>query len=76
MPRPRNALTGADEFNGTSILDVTDPRRPKLIFHIPGEEGFAEDGGAQMVRVCDGKTLPKGSPDAVVRRRDVRQLRA
>jgi hypothetical protein len=29
VPKPRNPLTGAEEFNGTSIVDVTDPRRPK-----------------------------------------------
>src|SRR5262245_4439909 len=65
VPKPRNPLTGAEEFNGTSIIDVTDPRRPKYLFHIPGDEGLAEDGGAQMVRVCDGKALPKGDPAAV-----------
>ena len=27
-PKPPNPLTGAREFNGTSILDVTDPRAP------------------------------------------------
>src|SRR5882757_5668099 len=65
IPKPRNPLTGADEFNGTSLVDVTDPRRPKFLVHIPGDEGLAEDGGAQMVRVCDGKGLPKGDPNAV-----------
>jgi hypothetical protein len=65
VPKPRNPLTGAEEFNGTSIIDVTDPHRPKYLFHIPGDEGLAEDGGAQMVRVCDGKLLPKGDPAAV-----------
>src|SRR6476469_1007250 len=65
IPKPRNPLTGADEFNGTSLVDVTDPRRPKYLFHIPGDQGLAEDGGAQMVRVCDGKGLPKGDPNAV-----------
>jgi hypothetical protein len=65
VPKPRNALTGADEFNGTSLVEVTDPRHPKYLFHIPGDEGLAEEGGAQMVRVCDGKTLPKGDPNAV-----------
>src|SRR5262245_20642358 len=58
-PKPLNPLTGAQEFNGTSLIDVTDPRQPKLLAHIPGEEGLAEQGGAQMVRVCDGKSLPK-----------------
>src|SRR5437773_12409660 len=33
----RNALTGAMENNGTSIVDVTDPKQPKYLAHIPGE---------------------------------------
>jgi hypothetical protein len=61
-PKPVNPVTGAAEYNGTSILDVTDPRAPTLLAHIPGEEGLGEGGGAQMVRVCSGKTLPRGDP--------------
>ena len=61
-PKPMNPLTGQREDNGTSILDVTDPKRPKYLHHIPGEPGLYEAGGAQMVRVCDGKTLPKADP--------------
>ncbi len=57
-----NPLTGLIEPNGTSIVDVTDPRNPKYLAHIPGEEGEGEDGGAQMVRACNGKQLPKGDP--------------
>jgi len=64
-PKPMNPLTGQAEFNGTSIVDVTDPHHPKYLAHIPGEEGLYESGGAQMVRVCDGKSLPKGDPSAV-----------
>ena len=60
-----NALNGANEDNGTSILDVTQPRDPKLIFHIPGEPGQGESGGAQMVRVCDGATLPNADKSKV-----------
>jgi hypothetical protein len=56
-----NPLTGKVEDNGTSILDVTDPRNPKYLSHIPGEPGQAEAGGAQMVRVCSGKDLPARS---------------
>jgi hypothetical protein len=59
-PKPVNALTGNAEFNGTSIVDVTDPRAPRLLAHIPGEEGLGESGGAQMVRVCAGRELPHG----------------
>jgi hypothetical protein len=50
-----NALTRQDEANGTAILDVTDPKQPKLLAHIPGAPG----GGAQMVRVCNGSELPR-----------------
>src|SRR5262245_50328539 len=32
-PKPVNAVTGSAEFNGTSILDVTDPRAPKYLAH-------------------------------------------
>jgi hypothetical protein len=57
-----NPLNGQKENNGTSIVDVTDPRLPKYLAHIPGDEGEGEAGAAQMVRICDGKTLPKGDP--------------
>jgi len=58
-----NPLTGQDEPNGTSILDVSDPKHPKYIAHIPGElvkSGGGDAGGAQMVRVCSGNDLPHG----------------
>ena len=54
-----NPLSGRIEDNGTSIIDVTDPKAPKYLAHIPGEEGKAEQGGAQMVRICSGADLPK-----------------
>jgi hypothetical protein len=63
--KPVNPLTGQPEFNGTSLIDVTDPAHPKYLAHIPGEAGNYEAGGAQMVRVCDGKSLPHGDPGAV-----------
>jgi hypothetical protein len=57
-----NPLTGKTEPNGTSIVDVSNPKQPKYLFHIPGEpknrEG--EAGGASMVRVCSGNDLPHG----------------
>ena len=52
--RAVNPLTRADESNGTSIVDVTHPHAPRLLSHIPSE------GGAQMARVCEGATLPRG----------------
>ena len=54
------------EFNGTSVLDVTDPRAPRYLAHIPGEEGQGESGGAQMVRVCSGKGPAQGRPRKVL----------
>ena len=63
VPKPLDPLTGQLEFNGTSIVDVTDPAHPQYLAHIPGTPGNYEEGGAQMTRVCDGRTLPKGDPN-------------
>ena len=43
-----NPLTGKMEANGTSIVDVTDPKHPKYLVHIPGEpkDRAGEIGGA------------------------------
>ncbi|MGZ5830020.1 MAG: LVIVD repeat-containing protein, partial [Xanthobacteraceae bacterium] len=60
VPKPKNPITGQPEFNGTSIVDVTDPAHPKYLKHIPGLEGNYEAGGGQMTRVCAGASLPKG----------------
>jgi len=60
-----NSVTGQMEDNGTSIVDVTDPRKPRFLAHIPGEPGEAESGGAQMVRVCNGTELPKADKSKV-----------
>ena len=61
-----NPLTGKEEPNGTSIVDVTDARKPKYLAHIPGSPaGSGEAGGSQMLRVCNGKELPKGDPNKV-----------
>jgi hypothetical protein len=62
-PKPVNTLTGQPEFNGTSIVDVTDPAHPREVAHIPGEQGLDEAGGAQMVRVCSGRALAKADPN-------------
>jgi hypothetical protein len=61
-----NTITGKQEPNGTSIVDVTNPRQPKYLAHIPGAEGgTGEAGGAQMVRVCDGSDLPHADKSKV-----------
>jgi hypothetical protein len=50
-----NPDTGAMEINGTSIVDVTDPRHPKYLKHL-----IADKGGARMAKLCDGDVLPHG----------------
>lgn len=56
----RNPVTGKHEANGTSLIDVTDPAKPVLLHHIPGGPG-----GAQMVRVCSGRDLPRAARDRI-----------
>lgn len=34
--RQMNFITGQAEYNGTSIFDITDPAKPRLVWHIPG----------------------------------------
>src|SRR5258708_15338943 len=34
IAKPINPMTGQAEFNGTSILDVTDPKAPKYLKHL------------------------------------------
>ena len=48
-PNPLNS--DAVEPNGVSIIDVTDPKHPVYLHHLPG------NGGAQMVRACNGDGL-------------------
>lgn len=64
-PAKINPLSGVVENNGTSIVDVTDPKSPKYLTHIPGQAGGTESGGAQMVRLCNGTQLPKGDKSKV-----------
>jgi hypothetical protein len=32
-----NPITGRNEWNGTSIVEITDPANPQLVWHIPNE---------------------------------------
>ena len=63
--RSMNPLTGQVEPNGTSVVDVTNPRSPRYLTHIPGEAGAGEGGGAQMARICDGSALPRADRSKV-----------
>lgn len=50
-----NPMTGVIEENGTSVVDVTNPRHPVYLWHIA-----ANHGGSRMVKLCDGDVLPQG----------------
>jgi hypothetical protein len=54
-----NPLTGQDESNGTSLIDVTNPARPVYVHHIPSIFPIANTAGsgATHVAVCGGNTL-------------------
>jgi len=50
-----NPLTGQIEKDGTSLIDVTNPRHPVFVSHIPSTAG-----SATHLAVCGGNTLPNG----------------
>lgn len=61
-----NPLTGASEWNGTSIIDASDPEKPELVTHIPNEENTNSravqalhdfyDGGDYLIRNHETET--------------------
>src|SRR5262245_49827825 len=55
--KPNPLKGGSVEFNGTMIIDVTNPERPVEKFHIPVP---VSGGQAQMARMCLGSELPGG----------------
>ena len=65
-PNPLN--NGVVEFNGTMIIDATDPAKPFETFHIPVP---ASGGQAQMVRLCLGSDLPGGTAGHVYLLRNI-----
>ena len=64
----RNPLTGEVEQNGVSVVDVTDPKNPRYINHIPptpapwSSASEIERSGGQHVQACSGDELPGGTP--------------
>jgi hypothetical protein len=51
-----NPMNNTMEENGTSIVDVTDPRHPAYLKHLP--TSVSTGGGARMAKLCDGDVLP------------------
>ena len=56
------------EFNGTMIVDITNPERPVEKAHIPVP---VSGGQAQMARMCLGSQLPGGMPGHVYLLRNI-----
>lgn len=55
-----NPLTGKDEPNGTVIVDVTDPRNPRSLAHIPGSaQGSGEAGGRKWCASATAKSCQR-----------------
>lgn len=50
-----NPLSGKREPNGTSIVDVADPSRPKLVHHIPGYAGSESRAVQVAVNFREGR---------------------
>ena len=50
-----NPITGISESNGTSIIDVTNVKKTRFLYHIPGAvpiDGSFAAAGAQMARAA------------------------
>lgn len=65
-PKP-NPLTGKDEWNGTSILDVQDPAHPKLVWHIPNDS----DRNSRSVSVVYDYPFDGSGRDYLIRNSEV-----
>src|SRR6185436_19149131 len=66
-----NPITGKEEGNGTSILDVKDPSKPRLVWHIPNDSNrnsrsvsvvydYKFDGSGHDYLIRNSEILPEG----------------
>src|SRR5262245_45349293 len=66
-----NPITGKEEWNGTSILNVDDPSNPKLVWHIPNDSNrnsrgvsvvydYKFDGSGRDYLIRNSETLTEG----------------
>lgn len=58
-----NPITGAMEWNGTSILDVADPANPRLVWHIPNDA----NASSRSVSVVYDYTFDGSGRDYLIR---------
>ena len=72
VPKANPLKGGAVEPNGTMIVDITDPKRPKELYHIPGPAAAKGSAQTQSNRMCLGRDLPAGgASDTVYMMRNV-----
>ena len=74
-----NPLTGKQEDNGTSIVDVTNPKQPKYLAHIPGDRRPGRsrrraDGARLRRQHAAARGQEQGLPAAQLRRAGPRNL--
>jgi len=70
-----NPITGKMEFNGTSILETSDPSKPRLVWHIPNETNrnsrgvfvvydYQHDGSGRDYLIRNSEALTRGDKAA------------
>ena len=67
-----NPITGKMEWNGTSIIEISDPANPKLVWHIPNEVGNVNSRSVSVVYDYGFNSQPAGR-DYLIRSWDTGQ---
>jgi hypothetical protein len=62
-----NPITGKEEWNGTSIVNVADPANPKLVWHIPNET----NRNSRSVSVVYDYTFDGSGRDYLIRNSEI-----
>jgi hypothetical protein len=55
-----NPITGKMEWNGTSIVEISDPSNPKLVWHIPNDVGGVNSRAVSVVYDYGFNSNPSG----------------
>ena len=55
-----NPITGQMEWNGTSIVEISDPSHPRLVWHIPNDKAHVNSRSVSVVYDYDFDSDPKG----------------
>jgi hypothetical protein len=55
-----NPITGQREWNGTSILEISDPANPKLVWHIPNDVASVNSRAVSVVYDYKHSSNPAG----------------